>query len=47
MDSIEDLLPPEAKNIDSTPQKKEVQQIPSATLSDPIVIIKMPIPHDN
>jgi hypothetical protein len=41
-DSINDPLPPEAKNIQSMPAQKEPQQIPNANLNNPIVITKMP-----
>ncbi|WP_205520145.1 hypothetical protein [Virgibacillus doumboii] len=43
MDSVDDPLPPEAKNVQSMPSKNEPQQIPNANLNDPIVITKMPV----
>jgi type IV secretory pathway VirB10-like protein len=42
MNSVNDPLPPEARNVDSMPSKKEPQQIPNVNLNDPIVITKMP-----
>jgi hypothetical protein len=41
-DSVNDPLPPEAKNIQTMPTQKEPQQIPNANLNNPIVITKMP-----
>jgi hypothetical protein len=41
-DSVNDPLPPEAKNIQAMPAQKEPQQIPNANLNSPIVITKMP-----
>jgi hypothetical protein len=41
-DSVNDPLPPEAKNIQTMPTQKEPQQIPNANLNTPIVITKMP-----
>jgi hypothetical protein len=40
--SVNDPLPPEAKNIQAMPTQKEPQQIPNANLNNPIVITKMP-----
>ena len=42
MDSVDELLPPEAKNIQSMPSKSEPQPIPNVNLNDPLVITKMP-----
>ncbi|WP_156291324.1 hypothetical protein [Oceanobacillus salinisoli] len=42
MDSVDDPLPPEAKNVQSMPSKSEPQQIPNVNLNDPIIITKMP-----
>ncbi|KKI90922.1 hypothetical protein WQ54_18505 [Bacillus sp. SA1-12] len=42
IDSIDTPLPPEAKNVQSIPNKSEPQQIPNANLNDPLVITKMP-----
>ncbi|MRG85996.1 outer membrane protein assembly factor BamD [Salinibacillus xinjiangensis] len=41
MDSVDESLPPEAKNVQSMPSKSEPQQIPNVNLDDPIVITKM------
>lgn len=42
LDSVDEPLPPEAKNVQYMPSKIEPQKIPNADLSDPIVITKMP-----
>jgi hypothetical protein len=42
MDNVNDPLPPEAKKVQSMPNKSEPQQLPNANLNDPIVITKMP-----
>jgi hypothetical protein len=42
MDNVNDPLPPEAKIVQSMPNKSEPQQLPNANLNDPIVITKMP-----
>ncbi|WP_067728726.1 outer membrane protein assembly factor BamD [Oceanobacillus damuensis] len=42
MDSVDEPLPPEAKNVQSMPSESEPQQIPNVNLSDPIIITKMP-----
>ncbi|RFU60291.1 hypothetical protein [Bacillus sp. V59.32b] len=41
MDSVNEPLPPEVKNIDSMLNKPEPQQIPNANINDLIVITKM------
>jgi len=45
-DSVDEPLPPEARDIEAMPEKFEVQQIPNANLHDPIVITKMPHGED-
>ena len=46
-DSVNDPLPPKAKNIQAMPTQKEPQQIPNANLNNPIVITKMPYSEKN
>jgi hypothetical protein len=43
LDSVEAPLPPNAKNLQSMPEKREPQPLPNAELDKPIVITKMPI----
>ncbi|HLS09120.1 hypothetical protein [Lentibacillus sp.] len=44
--SVDEPLPPEARDIEAMPEKFEAQQIPNANLNDPIVITKMPYSKD-
>jgi hypothetical protein len=43
LDSVEEPLPPNAKNVQSMPEKREPQPLPNAEHDKPIVITKMPI----
>ncbi|UOQ92185.1 hypothetical protein MUO14_17050 [Halobacillus shinanisalinarum] len=45
-DSVDDPLPPEAKNVQTMPGKNEPQQLPNVDLSKPIVITEMPTIED-
>jgi hypothetical protein len=42
-DSVDEPLPPTAKNVQTMPNKSEPQPLPNAELDKPIVITKMPI----
>jgi len=42
-DSVDEPLPPTAKNVQTMPNKREPQPLPNAELDKPIVITKMPI----
>ncbi|MBH0162076.1 hypothetical protein [Fictibacillus sp. 26RED30] len=42
-DSVDEPLPPTAKNVQTMPNKHEPQPLPNAELNKPIVITKMPL----